>query len=76
MDKPAALDEAILESASLICDALRGRLLVFHARIPWEDSVHLNPALGRVPELMKEDVHAAYCDMIDGQVAHGYLAHG
>jgi universal stress protein E len=67
-DKPAGLDEAILDFASMLSDALMGRLLLFHARTPWEDAVCLNPELRRVPDVINNDVYAAYCDGIDGPV--------
>jgi universal stress protein E len=67
-EKPAALDEAILDSASMISDVLSGRLLVFHARTPWEDAVRLNPQLRNVPEVVHNDVRAAYRNGIDDRV--------
>ncbi len=66
--KPNALDEAILDSASTLSDALTGRLLVYHARTPWEDAVRLNPELRRIPDVIHNDVYAAYCNAIDGKV--------
>jgi len=58
--KPAALDDEILHAAGTICGALSGRLVVFYARVPWEDAVRVNPELGNVPEVVSNDVHSAY----------------
>lgn len=66
--KPTVLDEAILDSASLLSKALAGRLLVFHARTPWEDALRSSPELRRVPDVIHNDVVAAYCNRIDVQV--------
>jgi universal stress protein E len=66
--KPAALDEEVLDSASVICDALSGKLVVFHARVPWEEAVRGDPTLRKVPQAVSEDMHSAYRDNIDSQV--------
>lgn len=38
-DKPAALDDAILEAASAFARPLAARLRVFHARTPWREAL-------------------------------------
>lgn len=75
-DKPAALDDAILDSASMLSDALSGRLLVFHARAPWLDAVRHNPELVSVPEVVSNDVRSAYCNRIDSRVMELARDHG
>ncbi len=67
-DKPAALDEEILSYASMMSDALSGKVLVFHARTAWEDVLRAHPELRLVPEVLNEDAYAAYCSGIDNQV--------
>ena len=67
-DKPAALDQAILDSAGMISGALSGKLLVFHARTPWNDAVRATPELRDLPEAVSDEVRAAYCDRIEDQV--------
>lgn len=75
-DKPGALDEAILESADVMTRALSGKLLICHARTPWEVGVRSAPELRRVPEVVRNDVYAAYCDRIDRQVMELARTHG
>lgn len=67
-DKPAALDESILESAGMISDALAGKLQVFHARTPWEDAIRRDPELRNLPEVVSNDVRAACSNRAEGQV--------
>jgi universal stress protein E len=67
-DKPAALDEQILDSARLLCDALSGRLEVFHARIPWDEAIHLDPELRDLPEYRDEEIHGAYLTQVERRV--------
>lgn len=75
-DKPGALDDAILDSASILSDALSGRLVVFHARAPWLDAVRHNPELVTAPEVVSNDVHAAYRNRIDSRVVELARDHG
>lgn len=67
-DKPAALDEQILESARFLSDALSGRLEVFHARIPWDEAIHLDPQLYDLPEYRDEEIHGAYLAQVETRV--------
>ncbi|HEV7137736.1 MAG TPA: universal stress protein [Steroidobacteraceae bacterium] len=67
-DKPAELDEQILESARLLSDALSGRLQVFHARIPWDEAIHLDPELYDLPEYRDEEIHGAYLAQVETRV--------
>jgi universal stress protein E len=68
-DKPAALDDAILDSASIVSDALSGNLLVFHARTPWEYALRRSHGLQRLPEAVENDMYTEYCARIGDQVA-------
>jgi universal stress protein E len=63
--KPAALDDAIVESAMKLSKALSGKLLLFHARTPWEDIVRATPALRRIPEVEQADARSAYGESVD-----------
>lgn len=67
--KPVALDDAILDTAGMIRDALGGRLQVFHAGTPWEQAVHMKREVRDLPEAVKEDVHGAYWNKIKDQVS-------
>jgi len=64
-DKPAALDDAIVESAMNISKELSGKLLLFHARTPWEDIVRTTPALRRIPDVEQPDAQSAYRESVD-----------
>ena len=67
-DKPAALDEQILESAGLLRDALSGKLAVFHARTPWDEAARLDPQLRDLPEYRDEEFHEAYLARVEARV--------
>ena len=67
-DKPAALDERILESAARLSGALSGRLLVFHARIPWDEAIRADPELRDLPEYRDEQIHRAYVAQVHTRV--------
>jgi len=75
-DKPAALDDAIVESAMIVSNALSGRLLLFHARAPWEDIVRATPALRRIPEMEQPDAQSAYCESVEVRVRELARRHG
>jgi universal stress protein E len=66
--KPAVLDQVIVDSAGMISNALSGKLLIFHARTPWNDAVRVTPELQSLPEAVSDEIHAAYCDRIEDQV--------
>lgn len=59
-DKPAALDEAIVDTAVRMRDALGGRLTVLHAAEAWEDAVRTDRELGNLPAAELEDAQGAY----------------
>lgn len=75
-DKPAALDDAIVESAMIVSNALSGKLLLFHARAPWEDIVRATPALRRIPEVERPDAQSAYRESVDVRVRELARRHG
>jgi universal stress protein E len=74
--KPAALDDAILDSAIGVTQALSGKLLLFHARTPWEDIVHTTPSLQHIPEVEEPDAQSAYRESIDRRVRQLARRHG
>lgn len=60
-DKPAALDDAILEAASAVSGGLGAILHVYHARTPWPDVVAESAEIRRTaPEAMRAEIRAAY----------------
>ncbi len=67
-DKPAALDEGILDLATRMSEALSGRLVVFHARRPWDDVSREEPELRDAAEYREEDIHQNYLARIETQV--------
>jgi universal stress protein E len=67
-DKPAALDEEILDSAGLLSDALSGELQVFHARTPWDEAIRTDPKLRDLPEYRDEEIHRAYLKRVETTV--------
>ncbi len=67
-DKPAALDELILDSAALLSDALAGKLVAFHARTPWDEAARMDPELRDLPEYRDEEVHRAYLARVQEKV--------
>ena len=67
-DKPASLDDGILAAASMMRDALRGSLQVFHATASWEATVRARPELRDLPRVELEDVQAAYRNAIRERV--------
>jgi universal stress protein E len=67
-NKPATLDDGILDTAGVIRDALSGTLRVFHAGAPWEYAVRMKPELRDLPEVVQEDVRGAYWNGVREQV--------
>lgn len=67
-DKPAALDEQILEAAGFWAEALSGRTVVFHAGIPWDEAMRADPQLRDLPEYRDEDAHRTYVEQIEARV--------
>jgi universal stress protein E len=74
--KPPALDDAILDSATVVTQALSGKLLLFHARTPWEDIVRATPSLRHIPEVEQPDVQSASRVSIDRRVRQLARRHG
>ncbi len=75
-DKPAALDDAIVDSATVMAEALSGKLLLFHARTPWEDRVRATPSLRHIPEVEQPDAQSAYREGVDVRVRELARGHG
>jgi universal stress protein E len=75
-NKPAALDDAIVESAMNMAKALSGKLLLFHARTPWENMVRGTAALRRIPKVGQPDARSAYCESVDVRVRELARRHG
>lgn len=67
-DKPAALDDQILDSAARLTEALSGTLLVFHARTPWEEATRTDTELRDLPEYRDEQIHQAYLARAEAHV--------
>jgi len=67
-EKPATLDDDILDEASAVRAALRGKLQVFHAGAPLEEAVRANRDLRNVPDAVSDEVYAAYRNRIEAQV--------
>jgi universal stress protein E len=59
-DKPAALDERIVEAASLMANALGGTLHLFHARAPWPKPLEASAAAESRSEPTYAEPSAAY----------------
>jgi len=59
-DRPAALDHAILESASALSQGIGVALHVYNARAPWAEAVQHSPVLRSLPEAVYAEVYAAY----------------
>ncbi len=74
--KPTALDDEILAVASMIRDALRGRLQLFHAGASWESALRVHPELRDVPSVVKEDVRGAYLNELERPVLALARRHG
>jgi universal stress protein E len=66
--KPADLDDQILQTARALCDGLSGKLVIFHARTPWEEALRADSTLRTAPEVVADDVYSAYCSTIDERV--------
>ena len=67
-NKPAALDDAIVDSATVVAKAISGKLLLFHVRRPWEDIVRATPSLRHIPEVEQPDAQSAYRESVDVRV--------
>jgi universal stress protein E len=60
-DKPAALDNEIIDAASAVSDALGAVLHVYHACKPWRSVVKDLSELRHVPGAIEADLYATYC---------------
>jgi len=74
--KPAALDDAIVDSAAVVTKALSGKLLLFHACTPWEDIVRATPSLRRLAEVEQPDAQSAYRESVNVRVRELARRHG
>ena len=68
-DKPAALDDAILDAASAVSQALGGELHVFHACVPWPVVAGRSGQLRRLAEAVQPEVSARYRETTEARVA-------
>ncbi len=66
--KPRGIDDAIVSYASTVTEALSGRLIVCHARVPFEERLRVDPALRRLPEIAGNDAQSAYRESTEGPV--------
>jgi universal stress protein E len=77
--KPAALDQAILKSASALSQALQGAVHVFHACAPWPTVMERSAELRRLPPPLRAEIRAAYEEKAQARVAElarrGKVAH-
>ncbi len=75
-DKPAVLDEHIVDAALRLTEALAGKLVLFHARTPWEEALRADPDLWDLPEYQDEQFHRDYLDRVDASVVYLAERHG
>ena len=66
--KPASLDGAIVEAARSAARALSAELVLFHARIPWDEVVRDQPALQHVSPAEEADVQSAYWRTVEARI--------
>ena len=59
-EKPAELDDAILQAAKTFSAALRSALCIYHAYPPWTDVMRRDPQLREIPEIEKPDARSSY----------------
>jgi len=72
-DKPAALDDAIVDAATVLSTALSGKLWLFHARAPWPQ---VKPPLGHQPAAVREDVELVHSRRVEERVLELARRHG
>jgi len=75
-EKPAGLDDAILDAGKAVCDALQGRLLVLHAGVSWEAAMRADDELQDVPEAVRDDVRGAYLNRMQAPLLQLAGRHG
>ena len=66
--KPAALDDAIMLAAGALSRPLGAKLNVYHACEPWSVVARRSTALRQVPEAVRAEVRAAYCEQARARV--------
>jgi len=59
-DKPAALDDAILDVAGTVSQGLGAALHTYHACAPWADVMRDSPELRQLPKALQADAQAGY----------------
>ena len=67
-DEPAALDDAILDAARVVADAISAQLLLLHARAPLSDAARLSAKLRRDPTTGEGDPQALYRGKVEARV--------
>jgi universal stress protein E len=72
-DKPAALDDVILDAATVLSTALSGKLWLFHARAPWPQ---VKPSLSHQPAAVREDVEIVHSRSVEERVLQLAHRHG
>lgn len=72
-EKPEALDDVILDAATVLAGALSATLLVFHACVPW---ARVRPKLRRQPPSVPDDAEAAYRRGVEARVTELARRHG
>jgi len=75
-DKPAELDERILDAACLLGKALSAPLLVLHARQTWDSARKQVPELRDLPTPILDDAHAAYLNEWREKLTNLAIGHG
>ena len=73
--KPAILDDAIVAAAADVSNALSGELHLFHARVPWATAAHQLRGPQWVPDVVKDENHAAYEQHVESLMAELALRH-
>jgi universal stress protein E len=72
-DKPAALDDVILDAATVLSTALSGKLWLFHACAQWPQ---VKPPLSHQPAAVREDVEIVHNRGVEERVLELARRHG
>ncbi len=75
-DKPDALDDEILKTATMLRDALSAQLQILYVETPWEDVIRVKPELRNVAEVEKNDAYSAFHNTIEAKVRDITRGHG
>ena len=59
-DKPAALDEMIVDTAARLATAVQGTLHLYHVSVPWTNLYELDGASAQMPAPVFAELSAAY----------------